>query len=154
MEVDCLVRCCVYLLFPSITQRQTEILKVPIRERQKTVIMRRNSRARGAAGRRRGRWEKWIFSVFQNVGKLNRGVSGDFICVQNELLAHNIRGESHRLPFSKSGTRWEPTNRTMKHRIQGRSFLQFKITSRGWRWTATRWSLFLQGRSVLVLCYS
>lgn len=45
----------------------------------------------GDSGRRRGRWEKWIFSVFKNVGKLNRGVSGYFICVQNELLAHDIR---------------------------------------------------------------
>lgn len=47
--------------------------------------------SQGAAGRRRGGWEKWIISVFKNVGKLNRGVSGYFICVQNELLAHNIR---------------------------------------------------------------
>lgn len=29
--------------------------------------------------------------MFKNVGKLNRGVSGYFICVQRELLAHNIR---------------------------------------------------------------
>ncbi len=151
MEVDCLVRCCVYLLFPSITLRQTEILKVPIRERQKTVIMRRNSRARGAAGRRRGRWKNWS-SVIQKVGKLNRGVSDYFICVQNELLAHNIHGESHRLPLPKSRSHWEPTNRTMKHRIQGRSL--FKIISRRWRWTATCWSVFLQGRSILVLSYS
>lgn len=93
MEVDCLVRCCVYLLFPSITQRQTETLKVPIRERQKTVIMRRNSRARGAAGRRRGRWEKWIFSVFQNVGKL-RSIWRFHLCSERIISPQHPRGIS------------------------------------------------------------
>lgn len=69
-----------------------------------------NSNNEAEESSQRGCWKKKrkmgkMDSVFQNVGKLNRGVSGHFICVQNELLAHNIRGESHRLPFSKSGTR-------------------------------------------------
>lgn len=144
MEAECLVRCCVYLFFSSITQRQTEMLKVPTRERQKTVIMRRNSLA---GGRRRGRRGKMDPLCVPGCWQIeSRSIWRFHLCSEQIIIPQHPRG-FHRVSFSKSGTRWEPTNRN-----SGKEKLQ--ITPGGWRRTVTHWSLFLPGRSTLVLCYS